>query len=575
MTEEEKKEKFLEAAPKPTAEELDKMNGLFQAYIFRRAKTKEVWTTCCRKHKSIEPGMHAEEDMLLWERHTPEPIYRQFYSDPINKFEADRRVRCPWCGKEAKLKELGSCGNRMNLSSYRRAVVLRQYRGKLWAIAYDLCKSYTSTERLETRGLTSLPEVNRIGVYRFQPGKAEMIHSSIYYPDAFGSVITVDAPGEKRSWMLSAPFPFSQEYGLGYDLIGMEEIKKSEFRYCRVPELIGSGCDPLRLLTLCCFYPRQVEFLEKIGLTDAVKDYTERGIKSYGAVQWDAQRPQDFLGMSVKEAQQIVALRGGVEAVRTYRALRETKGASIEESIAFEKAFSRKDAKTIRAKAKRYGVTIGKMMRYLEAKRDQRGGNTTLYDIGEEYRDYLNAAEGVGLDLHNHVFLMPKDLRRKHDEVTAAYSQLLAERRSAEEEAAYKPRRDALEKRYAFSYGGMCIVIPSCANAIVQEGKTLHHCVGGYADRHIKGATTILFLRREEDPKKPLVTIEMAGNRIEQIHGWDDERTACKENPKRISCRVLYKAFLEVWKEWLDAGSKRNKDGTPKLPRKLKEVKTA
>ena len=361
----------------------------------------------------------------------------------------------------------------------------------------------------------------------------------------------------------------------GYDLIGLNEIKKSEFRYCRVPELIKKGCDPLRLLTLCCFYPRQVEVLSKIGLSCAVSDYTEHGIKSYGAVQWDAERPQDFLGMSVQEAREIVAKGGSVDAVRTYRALRETKGASIEESVAFERAFDGKTRKTIRAKAKRYGVTIGKLMRYLEAQREQRGGNTTLYNIGEEYKDYLNAAEGVGLDLHNHVFLMPKDLRRKHDEVTDAYSRLLAERRSQEEESAYKPRRDALEKRYAFSYGGMCIVVPSCANAIVQEGKTLHHCVGGYADRHIKGATTILFLRREDAPKKPLVTIEMDGNKIRQIHGWDDERTACKENPKRISCRVLYKAFLEVWQAWMDAGSKRNKDGTPKLPRKFKEVKTA
>lgn len=574
MTNEEKKEKFLKAAPKTTAEELDKLNGLFQAYIFRRAKTKEVWTTCCRKHKIIEPGMYAEEDMLWHERHTPEPIYRQYYSEPINKFESDRRVRCPWCGKDAKLKELGMCGSRKNLWSYRRAVVLRQYRGKLWAVAYDLIKSYQCTERLDTWGLTSLPKVHRIGAYRFQMGKAKMIQSSVYFPNAFGSVITVDAPGKRRSWMLSAPYPCSSEYGKGYDIIGLNEIEKSEFRYCRVPELIQKGCDPLRLLTLCCFYPRQVEFLAKVGLVDAVKDYTERGIKSHGAVRWDAERPQDFLGISVQEAQQIVALHGGVAAVRTYRALRETGGASIEESVAFEKAFDGNERKTICAKAKRYGVTIGKMMRYLEAQREQRGGNKTLYNIGEEYKDYLIAAEGVGLDLQNHVFLLPKDLRRKHDEVTEAYSQLLAERRSTEEEAAYQPRRDALEKRYAFSYGGMCIVVPSCANAIVQEGKMLHHCVGGYADRHIKGATTILFLRREDAPKKPLVTIEMSGNRIIQIHGWDDERTACKENPKRISCRVLYKEFLDVWIAWLDNGSKRDKDGTPKLPRKFKEVKT-
>ena len=103
----------------------------------------------------------------------------------------------------------------------------------------------------------------------------------------------------------------------------------------------------------------------------------------------------------------------------------------------------------------------------------------------------------------------------------------------------------------------------------------MHHCVGGYADRHIKGKTTILFLRRQSQPKTPMVTIEMTGNRIIQIHGWDDERTPCKDNPKRKNPRVLYQDFLTVWTQWLEAGSRRDKDGKPKLPRKFKEVKSA
>lgn len=91
------------------------------------------------------------------------------------------------------------------------------------------------------------------------------------------------------------------------------------------------------------------------------------------------------------------------------------------------------------------------------------------------------------------------------------------------------------------------------------EGKALKHCVGGYADRHIEGLVTILFLRDKRRPGRPLVTIEMCGNSIVQIHGWDDERTACKENPKRISPRKIYEEFLDEWLDWLAAGSKRKK----------------
>ena len=36
---------------------------------------------------------------------------------------------------------------------------------------------------------------------------------------------------------------------------------------------------------------------------------------------------------------------------------------------------------------------------------------------------------------------------------------------------------------------------PVTTAAIKREGRVLDHCVGGYADRHMKGVTTILFLR--------------------------------------------------------------------------------
>lgn len=565
-----KREQIIKEAPELTQKDVEEINRLFQPIIFRRNRTKELWTSCCGRHAYLKASANEAEERILDAMHTPEEIRRQYWARPINELESRRRVTCPYCGAEAKLKELGRCGDRKNLWRYRRAVVLKVHEGKLWAIACEAEKGYMGFGREDTNILTAMPNVRKLAIYRFEAGMACCVH--------FGysnRVDVVENPGKKRSWMLSAPYSCSNEYGTSYDVIGMKEIERSEFRYCRVSELVKSGCDLLRLLTLCCFYPRQVEFLAKVGLIDAVKDYTEHGIKSHGAVQWDAERPQDFLGVSVQEAKELAENGGGTAALRVYRAMRESGGASIAESIAFERAFDGKSRQTILSRAKKYGVTIGKLMRYMDAQQEKRGNKTTLYLIGEEYKDYLIAAEGVGLELHNPVFLMPKDLRKKHDEVTAAYSQILAEKRSAEEEEAYRPRREALEKRYAFSYGGMCVVVPSCANAIVEEGKQLHHCVGGYADRHIKGATTILFLRREDSQKKPLVTMEASGTRIIQIHGWDDERTSCKENPKRVSPRVLYQEFLEVWQAWLDAGSKRDKDGAPKLTRKCKEVKTA
>lgn len=104
-----------------------------------------------------------------------------------------------------------------------------------------------------------------------------------------------------------------------------------------------------------------------------------------------------------------------------------------------------------------------------------------------------------------------------------------------------------------------------------REGQVLGHCVGGYAERHLNGVTTILFLRRSARPDEPYVTIEMDGNQIRQIHGYKNEREPCAANPGMVNPRALHRKFLAVWLKWLRDGSKRNEDGTPKLPKKKVE----
>ena len=84
----------------------------------------------------------------------------------------------------------------------------------------------------------------------------------------------------------------------------------------------------------------------------------------------------------------------------------------------------------------------------------------------------------------------------------------------------------------------------------------------GNDGRHVKGSTTILFLRDRKRPGKPLVTIEMKGNQIVQIHGYQNDIG------QAVKPMVRYADILDPWLAWLAAGSKRNKDGTPKVPRR-------
>lgn len=179
------------------------------------------------------------------------------------------------------------------------------------------------------------------------------------------------------------------------------------------------------------------------------------------------------------------------------------------------------------------------------------------------------------MDMENPLILMPRDLVEKHDRVTAAWSAIQRQRRQAQakeaEKAAieaYRKRLRALSEKYLFWTDDFLIRAPVNADEIVDEGKALKHCVGGYAARHMTGATTILFLRRRDRPHTPLATIEMNGNTVVQVHGYRNELEGCADNPDRESARKLYAGVLDPWLKWLKAGSKRHEDGRPKLPKK-------
>jgi hypothetical protein len=101
------------------------------------------------------------------------------------------------------------------------------------------------------------------------------------------------------------------------------------------------------------------------------------------------------------------------------------------------------------------------------------------------------------------------------------------------------------------------IKVPNGAEEIIDEGDTLSICVGGYAARHLSGATTILFLRRRRKPNTPFVCIEIdeKDNSIVQIHGYKNEWLG---NGKRNSSPMKkHGKFIAEWLAWVKAGSKR------------------
>lgn len=564
-------EELVRLAPELSDPEKLAINALFRAFLFKRNSTGEVWTTCCRKHVFIRPDTdNADELRILHAPHTPEPQSRWDNTPPTKM-----RAKCPYCGKEVTVKELRYSGRRKALWEYQRAVVLRQWRGALWATAWDCFKDYEGKEPVTNAPvLTMLPKAKLLGAYRFTPGKVEAA-TRVWWSDGPFNYSYQDTPGKNAGhkggmWHIHSPYGFCSELGKSYDMIGLPELQKSALRWCRLEQVRIASDDFIELLTAACFYPKQVEWLVKLGLQDAVRDLAGRGVKNAAAVKWNANTPAAFLGCGVKELDAITKESDRpLVALRIYRALHDmTQAPTPEECAALADCADDRTLRVLLPRMKRYGLRIPKLISYLEKIRRHgkiHGSNNAALSA---YADYITAADGCGLDLSNTIHLLPRDFWEKHDTVTAAWSAICANRRNSEANAKYKARLPKLTARYLYWSDTILIRAPVNAGEIVEEGKRLEHCVGGYADRHLSGKTTILFLRRRDKPHVPLVTIEMDGNTIRQVYGYRNDRASCPENPKGIPARKLYGAFLDEWLEWLNAGSKRYKDGRPKLPRK-------
>ena len=143
-------------------------------------------------------------------------------------------------------------------------------------------------------------------------------------------------------------------------------------------------------------------------------------------------------------------------------------------------------------------------------------------------RDYARMAEaifGKGFDKY------PKNVKQAHDDIIDRYNDEMLARQE-------KVKLDAGDGYLKYEDKEYLIRFPETAAEILDEGKTLHHCVGGYVQDVIDGKTTILFLREKANPSKPFYTIEVRDGSVRQVRG---DR----------NCRVTYNVgvFVDTWKK--------------------------
>lgn len=143
-----------------------------------------------------------------------------------------------------------------------------------------------------------------------------------------------------------------------------------------------------------------------------------------------------------------------------------------------------------------------------------------------EYRDYL--------DMQTQMY---GDIKEKYPDNWLTSLQIMKAKFNAWKEL-HKDERflnNVSKLKYLeYSDKEYCIVIPTKASDVVDEGAHLGHCVGSYVNRIVNGETNILFMRKVNEPEESLVTLEFKNNTLCQYKGYGD-RPVTEEEDKFLT----------------------------------------
>lgn len=489
----------------------------------------------------------------------------------------DQPATCPWCGAGGRIKERRYIRNGVKLTEYHPVLFLQEKDGVLYAQGFWTRKLYDS--QMDATQLGQPPLFMETEACRFRIGRADGYTHSGW--DGRYIRTTVEGNYGRNHWLREA-FTSGIGYYSGfeaYTVFGSEAYYRSALRYCgyeifrgRSKLTDGTICgDLIRYLTAATQYPQQIERIAKAGWRGLIDNLIYERKKNVAVLKWEEPDVKKSLGLSREELKAFRAAKCSPYLIADYKKFRKAEIPTSFEDLAKLYQWLRYGPYGELLKlCLQYGIRPGRLHRYL----DEHTGTVNSiavskysYGTAQIWKDWLDMAGKLGYDLQNETVLLPKELGRKHDEA----AEELNRRTLREERKAQAARIKERRKKYAAEINGFVFRPAESSREIVDEGKALQHCVGGYAERHMAGKLTIVFLRRAENPEASLFTIEMNGAQLVQIHGFKNERMPGSKNPREV-----VGPELDAWLTWIKRGSKRDKKGNPIFPAiKEKEAKTA
>lgn len=189
--------------------------------------------------------------------------------------------------------------------------------------------------------------------------------------------------------------------------------------------------------------------------------------------------------------------------------LEEEYGIYVKEDY-FRSEYGDRGAYSIDSIAKRYSLPRKKLIEYLYFECYVSQGIRPSFALNE-YRDYMRMSIEMG---HTNIDRYPKALRTAHDVAQMNYRVKLDEEQKQKWEDIYDKIKHLTAK-----YKEWVIFPPKKPEELSNEGNQLSHCVGSYVNNIVNERCVILFMRKTDDPKKSVLTIEIRDGRIVQSRG--------------------------------------------------------
>lgn len=478
------------------------------------------------------------------------------------------RYYCPNCGADVTLKAFGRLGTYQTMTEKHNVVLSRVAPSGELLISAGLAFRYYQDDQFVGLGDENTPiypvpvtEYFERRRYCLAPGKIAAWRRWCGPEYSFGHIVhlATETPWEPMK-SASEPFPRSSptfptaDDGM-YFLIGRDKIHESSLKYSQVESYFDfAWTEPpsnvrmvVSYLVSYCKRP-QIEMLVKLDHADVVEDLLN-GNRNANRVNWKAKAPHKFFRLTKSDYKAFSENGGSLQKLDLFTAYK-SEFKSFVEFMDLTKQTNKRQLGELRGISEDINRPLREVLRKLQGK-----------SVGT-WIDYINMAIAAGYDMTDDTVCFPRRIRERHD----ALVELNRANRAELESKSYGRRYKALQRRYEFVYDGLRVVIPSSSEDIVEEGQAMHHCVAGYAARHMEGKLDILFLRDAETNERK-ATIEMNGNHLVQIRGPYNDRNT-------VPAEERYGWFVDVWLNWVRRGSQRDTAGNP-IFKAMKEAETA